>query len=197
MKKAGELVVVVECVEQALRFYTDKLAFDVVDIDIKQSEYEKAHVVSARLKKGKCFVTFKSPSVEELAEFSFIKRCAGRCISITIEIRTGLGKYFDRCCKRDIKVIRELEHDDEMSSFTIKDPFGLKVTFFQPREVSKQQSVVFLGGVYSRDDLRLSTEQENRLHEQIVDRIKPFGLLRRTARKFVKKKFKQMREALR
>src|SRR5271163_2458532 len=130
MMKSSELLVVVESVEEAVKFYTEKLAFDIVDL---QTSSEPGNLLaSAHLKKGKCFISFRTPQVEELAEFSFIKRCASRCVGLQVEMKKGLDKYFNRCQKKGLKITSEpRDQMDGHKSFSLRDPFGIKLVFSQ------------------------------------------------------------------
>jgi len=91
--KSGELVIVVDSVENVIKFYTEKLGFDVVELCTKdKSEQSENSLSYGRVKKGKCFIAFRLPSVEELAEFSFIKRCVSRSTGLYIEMKKGIEK---------------------------------------------------------------------------------------------------------
>ena len=83
MMKSGELVVVVESVRDAVKFYTEKLSFDVVLLETQEERGEHA-IVAARLRKGKCFIHFRTATIDELAEFSVIKRCSSRCVLLQV-----------------------------------------------------------------------------------------------------------------
>ena len=95
MIKSSELLVVVDSVEEAVKFYTEKMAFDLVDAQV--SPENSNLLIAAHVRKGKCHIIFRAPQVEELADFSFIKRCASRCAGLYVEVKKGLDRCFERC----------------------------------------------------------------------------------------------------
>ena len=132
MMKSSELVIIVDSVEDAVKFYTEKLAFDVVELEVSTDSGEPL-LVAACLRKGKSFIRFRLPSVEELAEFSFIKRCASRCVGFSIPFKKGIERYFARCVKKGVKISQELCATSEagmIQSFVMRDPFGTKIVVF-------------------------------------------------------------------
>src|SRR5260221_12819284 len=117
MMKSGELLVIVDSVEEAIKFYTEKLAFDIARVEASRDVVNTLH--SAHLRKGKCGLIFRTPLVEELAEFSFIKRCGSRCIGFNVEMKKGIDKYFQRCQKKGLKTT-ELKDHDGLQQFTLR-----------------------------------------------------------------------------
>lgn len=99
MMKSSEFVLIVETVEEGVKFYTEKLGFDIVDL--QESSENGRHLISARMHKGKCSIILRTPLVEELAAFSFIERCVNRCTGLYIEMKKGLEKYYQRCIKKE------------------------------------------------------------------------------------------------
>ncbi len=182
MIKSSKTVVLVDSVETAVKFYTEKLAFDVVDLEINKEENEHA-LAYALLRKGKCYILFKIPRIEELAEFSFIKRCASRCVGIFSEIKKGLDKYFAKCAKKGVTVINEPEDCTESGfrMFSIKDPFGLKLTFAEPLPDFKEEYKDFAGL-----EIHKAGKEDTVLIEEMVKHLKTFGILRRASKKFAK-----------
>jgi uncharacterized glyoxalase superfamily protein PhnB len=189
MMKSSETVIVVDSVEEAIKFYTEKLGFDIIDLLV--SEEGGQHLSLARLRKGKCFIKFRIPLVEEFAEFSFIKRCASRCVCVYSEMKKGLDKYYARCQKKGVKFACELKDCKEMGRhmFVVKDPFGMKLVFAEAVEgaaVAKGEGN-FLGmtvnPVQAKDPQTL---------EQMINHLKDFGILRRSAKKFAKLKAKEI-----
>lgn len=187
MMKSSELLVIVDSVEEAVKFYTEKLAFDIVDVQLNKEN--PSSLLAAHLRKGKCFVTFRIPAVEELAEFSFIKRCASRCVGLCIEMKKGLDKYFDRCQKKGLKIISEpKDMTDGTRSFAMRDPFGIKLVFSQLQEGKQLRT--------SSDLLGMSLDlkrKEDDLTNDMVDHLRKFSVLRRAAKKYAKLKLKQLK----
>lgn len=180
--KSSEMVVIVDTIEEAVKFYTEKLAFDLVDLHINKEDQKQLSF--ARLRKGKCCIQFRVPLVEELAEFSYIKRCVSRCVCLHAEMKKGIERYFDRCKKKDVKIFTELQTCEEMEAqmFAIRDPFGIKLVFSQPltgKDTKKQECC----GVQLNDGQAI---------DQMVIRLKSFGILRRFARKLAKAKIKAL-----
>ena len=199
MMKSSELVLIVDSVEDAVKFYTEKLAFDLTEARVST---ENAHVLSfAQLRKGKCFIMIRLPSVEELAEFSFIKRCVSRCTCLYVEMKKGIEKYYDRCKKKGVKIATELKSTPDCPthpgclSFSIRDPFGIKLIFSQPaNEKIKLDSVDLAGLKIKRSEVAGKKTQEL---EDYIDRaighLKTFSVVRRAAKKFAKHKLKQLK----
>jgi len=195
MMKSSELVVIVESVEEAIKFYTEKMAFDI--IDLKASSEHQNTLTSAHLKKGKCSISFRLPHVEELAEFSFIKRCASRCIVLVIEMKKGLDKLFVRCEKKGIKITSALKDaPGGYRTFSIRDPFGTKLVFSQLRQGYDQQvDWDFVGMKLAKSDLEKSREDD--VIDKMVEHQRSFDKIsRRAAKKYAKQKLKQLSKAL-
>jgi uncharacterized glyoxalase superfamily protein PhnB len=185
MMKSSELLLIVDSVEEAVKFYTEKLAFDIASLEASK---ENPHTLAAaHLRKGKCFISFKTPQVEELAEFSFIKRCASRCIGLRAEMKKGIEKYFQRCQKKGLKVVTELKESDGVKSFAIRDPFGVKLIFLQPSEGKMRVSSDFAG-----KPVDVRGRKETDVVNEMVEHLRTFGILRRAAKKYAKLKIKQL-----
>jgi uncharacterized glyoxalase superfamily protein PhnB len=177
--KAGELVIIVESVNQAVKFYTEKLGFDINEALISSQPEELSF---ARLKKGKCIIVFKQPDVAELAEFSFIKRCVSRCVKLHVELKTGIEKLYERCQKKKLNIAKALQvnaHGEQY--FTVKDPFGVKLEFVQTLEYVPATTKSFLGIKVTDKDIG-----DEALVENVVEHLKQFGVLRRAAKKYAK-----------
>src|SRR3990172_9192850 len=144
MMKACEFLLITDTIEDAVKFYTEKLAFDISSLEA--SRETPGTLASAEIRKGKCFIAFKTPLVEELAEFSFIKRCSSRCVGLTIEMKKGLDKYYARCQKKGLKIVSELRNQDAYRSFALRDPFGNKLIFTQLIEGKKPQPASDVAG---------------------------------------------------
>jgi uncharacterized glyoxalase superfamily protein PhnB len=183
MMKSCKPLFVVDSVEDAVKFYTEKLGFDVFELCAKK-EGSRSFLEYALLKKGKCFLGFRIPSVGELAEMSMIKHCAGRGAGVYIEMKKGIDKYLQRCAKKGVNILEQPKKQPWGDvTFSIKDPFGFRLTFAQPLEEGEWQlSNEFVGmGPVGRPD---TPEQETRTIEDMIIWLKGFGLLRRVAKKF-------------
>ncbi len=189
MMKSSELLILVDAVEEAVKFYTEKLAFDITDLEVHKDT--PTSLLAAHLRKGKCFITFRTPHVEELAEFSFIKRCASRCVGLQVEMKKGIEKYFARCQKKGVKVVNELKDTDGYKSFALRDPFGTKLIFLQAIEGKDIKPSLTIAGIkLSEQDLR--TKKESDIVTDIIDHVKTFSITRRAGKKFAKLKYKQL-----
>ena len=185
--KSGELVVVVESVREAVKFYTEKLSFDVVTLETQEERGEYG-IVSARLRKGKCFISFRTASTDELAEFSVIKRCSSRCLTLQVELKKGLEKYFTKCGKKGVLVSNEIKESSSTGarSFSVRDPFGVKIQFIQPNEAFKQSAATnFLGLPFRKSELA-QTSTQNSYMEEMVAKLKKIGVLRRAGKKYAR-----------
>jgi len=191
MIKSSELLVVVDSVDEAVKFYTEKLAFDLIDATMGTEGM--IALQSARLRKGKCHIIFKAPLVEELAEFSFIKRCAkNRCTGLILEMKKGIEKYYQRCKKKNLKIVGEMHSVDGHKTFAIRDPFGLKLVFIEVPEKTLRPSPDFVGMRLSEKDISSKERSENAIIDDMVAHLRKFGILRRASKKFAKLKLKQL-----
>ncbi len=193
--KAGELVVVVDVVEEAVKFYTEKLAFDIIDLRVDTENQNNLSYV--RLHKSKCTIIFRMPNVQEFAEFSFIKRCSSRCVYLQVEMKSGIDKYFAKCQKKDISVIQPLrEISSDMRSFIVTDPFGVKLEFIQPSLTQPKINLDVLGVSLQRATLSNRKEAEKAYIEPISMQLKRFNVLRRASKKYAKTKIKELVKAV-
>jgi uncharacterized glyoxalase superfamily protein PhnB len=186
MMKSGVTAVIVESVEKAVKFYTEKLAFDVVELLSEKNEVGHEVINYAQLRKGKCYIIFRTPHVEELAEFSFIKRCSSRCIGIFAEMKKGIEKYYQKCEKKELIITNSLKDESfGYKTFSIKDPFGLRITFAQELP-NHQRPTNFLGSGITKNDITGSKENDNAIIERMIKFLKTFGILRRASKKYSK-----------
>lgn len=178
MVKSGKAVIVVDSVEKAVKFYTEKLAFDLIDLAAGK---EGEHFLSyAQLRKGKCFLIVRVPHVEELAEFSMIKRCTGRGTGIHIELKKGIEEYFDRCRKKNVIIVQELKDQSwGEQTFVVKDPHGVRITVAQPLEKFVPANPHDFCG------LKVAGHGDAQV-EEMIKWLKGFGILRRVSKKFSK-----------
>lgn len=188
--KTGELVVIVDSVEDAVKFYTERLAFDITDLQV---DTETQHQLGyAHLKKGKCSIIFRRPNVQEFAEFTFIKRCSSRCVTLLVEMKNGLDKYFAKCSKKDVVVIQEpREVKPGVRSFVVSDPFGVKLMCTQVTAAEKPVDLNVFGVQLQRANLVTRKDAEKLYLEQIAAQLKRFGVLRRASKKYAKLRVKE------
>lgn len=184
MMKSSELLVVVDSVEEAVKFYTEKLAFDLVDTQV--SVENSNHLVSAQVKKGKCCIIFRAPHVEELADFSFIKRCSSRCAGLYVEMKKGLDRYFDRCIKKGVKIVSEPKMVDGHRTFVLKDPFGIKLVIAEVPEKAAVASSQFAGLSLPISAIVSKARKESDIVDEMVSHLRKFGILRRASKKYAK-----------
>lgn len=179
MVKLDELVVTVGSVEEIVKFYTEKLAFDLTDINVVKDHGVEV-VDAARVKKGKCFILFKRPSVEEFAEFSFIKRCAGRCAGIAIEVsQKELEQLINRFQKKGVIVSFDANNS---SSFSLKDPVGIKLIF-------KNKDAHDKGFDFIKRNYQLDGPGNQMALDKIIIDLQQLGISKRVAKKFLNKKY--------
>ncbi len=194
MMKSGTTFLVVESVEKAVKFYTEKLAFDIVELATEKNSGEKEQVTYAHLRKGKCYLMLRTPHIEELAEFSFIKRCASRSVGIFVEMKKGLEKYFKKCEQKGVIIIQSIKNEDwGYKTFAIKDPFGLKLVFTQKLEDFKTPEN-FLHSDVNKDSLTGIKEQDDSILERMIKYLKTLGILRRASKKYSKKWIKSFKK---
>lgn len=198
MMKTGELILIVDSVEEGIKFYTEKLGFDVTCLQ-EGNEGEK-HLVYAHLRKGKSGLSLRTPLVEELAAFSFIKRCANRCTGFYVEMKKGIDKFYQKCIKKDLKIATELKDTDwGYKTFSIRDPFGTILVFGEPLKSAKTapNKLELFGMSIEKDTAKSKNNPEiNAQVEKMVNYLKQFGLSRRASKKFAKLKVKEFQKAL-
>lgn len=190
MVKSSELLVIVDSVEEAVKFYTEKLAFDLVDAQ-EHPEYA-GQLLWARLRKGKCAVIFKMPQVEEFAEFSFIKRCSSRCAGLYLEMKKGVERYLQRCQRKGVKIVSELRTVDGHKQFALRDNFGIKLVVVEVPEKKPRPSLNFIGLKLQERDILHKERSEAEVVNDMVAHLRTFGVLRRAAKKFAKARLKQL-----
>ena len=184
--KQGELTVIIDTVKEAVKFYTEKLAFDVVELDISTDSGEPL-LVAACLRKGKSFIRFRLPSIEELAEFSFIKRCASRCVGFSLPFKKGIERYFARCAKKGVKISQELCATGEAGmtqSFVMRDPFGTKIVVFEPAAITSKDVAQDIAAI-NLPPARSGGYTENEIDNTLAV-LKRLGVLRRSGKKYIK-----------
>jgi uncharacterized glyoxalase superfamily protein PhnB len=186
--KSSKIVLIVDSVDKAVKFYTEKLAFDITDLKMTKEGGEQA-LSYAHLRKGKCFIILRAPHIEELAEFSFIKRCASRCVGIYVEMKKGLDKYYERCQRKGVQISSELKNQDYgYRTFSLKDPYGVKITFAQPIEGFVLKPTDFVGMTVDK------TQKDSDLQEEMIRYLKGFSILRRASKKYAKSWLKRFRK---
>jgi len=186
MMKSGTIVLVVDSVEKAVKFYTEKLAFDIVELTVEKSEGAQDIISYAHIKKGKCFLMLRAPHIEELAEFSFIKRCASRSVGIFAEMKKGIEKYYEKCGRRGLQIIEPLKDTTwGYKAFSIRDPFGIKITFAQALENYKEPEQFLHSGIIKKD-ISSDIAKNKEIQERMIKYLKSFGILRRASKKHTK-----------
>ncbi len=184
MFKTSKTVVLVESVEKAVKFYTEKLAFDLAEILIDDTAGH--YVRRAEVRKGRCHIVFRTPEVEELAEFGMVKHCVGRGVAVRVELNKGLDKYHDRCRKKGVPVVGPLRLDmTGVRSFTVKDPFGMRVIFAE-EQTDKAKGAC---GLPWQKGMKHEAQMET-----LVDFLRGLGFLKRVSQKFVRSCIKIMKK---
>ena len=192
MIKSGKALFIVESVEKIVKFYTEKLGFDVVEIALKPDNQNQFSY--AELRKGKCYVIFRAPFVGELAELSMVKGCSGRGAGMYIEMKKGLDKFFDRCEKKGVTIVHQPKKQPwGFIEFMVKDPFGLRLTFSQPVEEGLNLEMMrnFCGLTIDEEELDKGIDKGSELLEKMIHWLKGFGILRRVSKKYVKTWYKR------
>ena len=189
----SKLVVIVESVEEAVRFYTEKLSFDLLDIQVEKNE--TTVLTWATLKKGKFVITFRRPCVEEFAAFSFIKRCADRCVTFSVDLKRDIDRFFQRCVKKNVKIIRELQENSlEHREFVIRDPFGLEIAFLQLKEqlIIPARETQLCSFFFCDQAQSLQEHMHDEAAAEAIEQLRSFGIIRRAAKKLVKARIKEL-----
>ncbi|PCI73617.1 hypothetical protein COB28_04325 [Candidatus Dependentiae bacterium] len=185
MMKSGKPMLVVDSVEKSVKFYTEKLGFDVVDLHVERAESQ--FLSYAEIKKGKCFIILRTPSIEELAEFSMIKRLNLRGSGIVCEMKKGIDKYFQRCKKKGVSILSELKDNEwGVRSFIIRDLVGFKIIFEEHIEGFKPLKKQTFCGFTVPLDAKGKPSNAVATIEDMIRWIRGFGLLRRVGKKYSK-----------
>lgn len=198
MFKVGKTLLVVESVEKAIKFYTERLGFSLTDVVIERDG--DCYISSADVKKGNVILVLRAPAIEELAEFGMVKRCSGRSAGIVLELNQGLEKYYTRCIKKSVPIVSELTKNSlGQFTFVARDPFGLRLVFVEklPGKSSVDLSLFSPCNVILSKEKLLSINSKDKIAiDPMVDALKNLGLLRRVSQKFVRAWLKQARAGL-
>ncbi|HBS47861.1 TPA: hypothetical protein DEO28_00840 [Candidatus Dependentiae bacterium] len=187
MMKSASPVLIVDSVAVAVKFYTDKLSFDIVSIGLSKEGHSLNY---AELKKGKATLMLLTPTVEEMVEFSQIKHLANRSSGAYFEMKKGIEKYFERCKTKGVQIIEGLKDTPwGHKVFKVRDPFGFKLAFAQPMENFKAPANSFCG-----ISIDLTKDLESNLDRMIVH-VRGFGLSRRAAKKYAKSWLKALKKS--
>ena len=186
MVKSGHPVILVDSIEKAVKFYTEKLGFDLVDLFFREED-NRQFLHYALVRKGKCFIHFRLPAVAEMAEFSMIKHCSGRGVGVYVEMKKGFEKYFERCNKKGVSIADQPKKQPwGHITFSVKDPFGVRLTFAQALDPSEIQieKIDFCGMKITQKPA--TKDAENDQIEEMIRWLKGFGILRRVAKKYAR-----------
>lgn len=182
MFKSGKPVIIVDSVERAVKFYTEKLLFDVVDL--KADREGELHLSYAELRKGKCYMIVRLPAVAELAEFSMVRRCSGRSVGIFIEIKKNIDRFHDRCRKKGVPISTPLSGEVGNRSFVVKDQFGI---FFLFSEASSPIAAEFNPATFVGFDMKGQVlAPKAQAPDELIKWLRGFSITRRVAKKFIK-----------
>ncbi len=186
MMKYGKTVLVVDAVEEAVKFYSDKLAFDIVELESTEGNRSLTY---AELRKGKSYILFRIPKVDELVEFSQVKYCMSRGAGLYSEMKKGLDKFYERCRSKGVQILEEPKDQPwGHRTFRAKDPFGFHLVFAQEIPNFKNPTSNDFCG------LNVDPARGDAVVESMVGHLKNFGLSRRAAKKYAKLWLKQRKK---
>lgn len=184
MFKSAKFCIVVDSVEKALAFYTEKLLFSITSIKTKSDG--GTHIIGADLRRGKCLLQIRQPMIDELAEFSMIRRCSGRAVGIVFEVAKNIEKFFSTCQKKKINVISNICSSNEGDkAFQARDPFGIKLIFMQKSTQKRFEGKKSFCGLDLNNRV-ISIKKDSDIPEDLVQHLKDMGISRRVAKKYVK-----------
>jgi hypothetical protein len=182
MFKSGKVLIIVDSVEKAVKFYTEKLLFCIAELEC--DDEGGIHLSQAEVKKGKFQVMFRLPSIDELAEFSMIRRCTGRATAAVAMAKKGIDSYYKTCKKKGLEVSVMAESNSGMiETFSVKDPFGLKLVFTQVEESAAFNKKEFCGMDLYNETVLIKKDAD--VPEKMVKWLRGFGISRRVAKKYV------------
>ncbi len=188
MFKTGKVVLIVDSVEKAIKFYTEKLLFSIVGLEC--DDEGGVHLSRAEVKKGKFNIIFRLPSIDELAEFSMVRRCTGRAAAVVAIAKKGIDRYYKGCKKKGLEVFIKTENKNgSVISFGLKDPFGLRLLF---TEIDEEivGTTAFNRNSFCGMDMQGQTiskkDKNSEASEKMVKWLRGFGISRRVAKKYIK-----------
>lgn len=185
MMKSAKTSLVVESVDKAIKFYSERLGFDLVEVSVEKDG--ESFINYAQLKKGKAFLILRSPSIDELAEFSMIKRCSGRGAGMYVEMKKGIESFYARCQKKNLTIFAPLKAQPwGDQTFVIKDPFGLRLVFSQPITNFKPENPYNFCGMNVPSSHEERVRNQDTLMEDMIKWLRGFGILRRVSKKYAK-----------
>lgn len=185
MMKPGKTVIIVDSVEDAIKFYSDRLGFDIVDLSVVEGG---AALRYAELRRGKCFVIFRVPNSDEVVEFAQIKYAAMRGTGLFVELKKGIEKYYNRCKHKGATILEPLRKSTwGYTVFSLKDPFGFRIMFGEPIAGHTISFEKFCGITLE------TTKSPDAIVDDIIRRLRNFGLSQRSSKKFAKSYVKNMR----
>lgn len=188
MFKSGKVVLIVDSVEKAIKFYTEKLLFSIALLEC--DDEGGVHLSRAEVRKGKFSVVFRLPSIDELAEFSMVRRCTGRAAAAVAVAKKGIDRYYKGCKKKGLEVFVKNENKSgSVVSFGLKDPFGLRLIFTEVEDEIVGASA-FNKNSFCGMDMRNETiskkDKNSEGSEKMVKWLRGFGISRRVAKKYIK-----------
>lgn len=188
MFKSSKVLLVVDSVEKAVKFYTEKLLFSIEEL--RSSSEGGIHLSMAQVRKGKFNIVFRLPMIEELAEFSMIRRCPGRSVYATMDARKDIQKYYKSCLKKGAEIFAEKKNSaDQVVSFSVKDPFGLRLVFNLLEYSESMEKISFDKSNFygmNTSDINLNITKDADVPLSMVKWLKGFGISRRVSKKYIK-----------
>ncbi len=186
--KASITTIMVESVQAAVKFYTEKLGLDI--IELARDQQNPSLLFYAHLKKGKFHLMVRGAYPEEAVELSQIKHCIGRGTGIYVPMKKGLDKLFARCQKKGVTIASEIKEQYwGERTFEIKDPFGLKIMFGEPIEGAAHGPTRDFYG-HQVD----TSKSDDALVNDLAAHLKQFGITRRPAKKHAKAWLKELKK---
>jgi catechol 2,3-dioxygenase-like lactoylglutathione lyase family enzyme len=183
MFKISKIMLIVDSVEKAIKFYTEKLLFSITGLN-----YDKeggVHLSRAEVRKGKFYIVFRLPVLEELAEFGVIRRSFGRATTAVAIAKKGIHIFYRSCKKKGVEIATtEQNPAGKIISFSVRDPFGLKLIFTE----SDQAGAFDLNDFYgmATDGKPLVIKKDSDVPADLVKWLRKFGISRRAAKKYIK-----------
>ncbi len=186
--KTAITTIMLESVQAAVKFYTEKLGLDIVEL--ARDQQNPSLLFYAHLKKGKFHIMVRGAHPEEAVELSQIKHCIGRGTGIYVQMKKGLDKLYARCQKKGVTIASEIKEQFwGERTFEIKDPFGIKIMFGEPIEGATQGPTRDFYG-HEVD----TSKSDDAIINDLAAHLKHFGITRRPAKKHAKQWLKELRK---
>ena len=105
---------------------------------------------------------------------------------MSIEVSKDLDKMLAKYEKKGVTIASQTTDADMLTSFTIKDGFGLRLHFFQDIEGNSSKKSAETNEL----TVKSSRSNQDRLISKAVEKLQSYGVVRKAAKKYCKAQLK-------